>query len=51
MLSDVACEGNESSLLNCLGRTSSIECVSGEGAAVVCQGESAEVYYSVILFL
>ena len=39
VLSDVACVGNESSLLNCSANTVSVECDSGEGAAVVCQSK------------
>ena len=40
VLSDVACAGNESSLLNCSRNVVSVECDSGEGAAVVCQSKS-----------
>ena len=39
VLSDVACVGNENSILNCSGNAITVECDSGEGAAVVCQGE------------
>ena len=39
VLSDVACVGNESYILNCTGNIIAPECDSGEGAAVVCQGE------------
>ena len=38
VLSDVGCVGNESSLLDCPRSTHSVECDSGEGAAIVCQG-------------
>ena len=44
VLSDVACVGNESSLLNCSGNVASVECDSGEGAAIVCQGRFLLVY-------
>ena len=40
VLSDVACTGNENSLLNCSGNTIAVECVSGEGAAIVCQSKT-----------
>ena len=45
VVSDVACVGNESSLLNCSVNTVSVECDSGEGAAIVCQGESINMLY------
>ena len=38
VISDVECEGNESSLLDCLVSLPPGECPSREGAAVVCQG-------------
>ena len=39
VLSDVVCIGNESTLLDC-SPTLAVECISGEGAAIVCQGKS-----------
>ena len=38
VLSDVECNGNESSILSCTFNTSHIQCDSGEGAAIICQG-------------
>ena len=45
VLSDVACVGNESSLLSCPGNILAPECYSGEGAAIVCQGKMYIVVY------
>ena len=38
-VSDIACEGSEKFLLNCSVSEPPGVCESGEGAAVVCQGE------------
>ena len=38
LLTNVSCMGSESSLLNCIGNTSSSTCESLEDAALVCQG-------------
>ena len=38
VLSDVECDGNESSILSCTFNTTHIQCDSGEGAAIICQG-------------
>ena len=38
VLSNVECDGNESSIISCDDNTSYIQCDSGEGAAIVCQG-------------
>ena len=39
MLTDVVCQGNEESILQCPESTGTEDCESGAGAAVVCQGE------------
>ena len=44
VLSDVECDGNESSVLSCPSNTTHIQCDSGEGAAIICQGKACVVY-------
>ena len=41
VLSNVECDGNESSILSCTSNTSHIQCDSGEGVAIICQGISS----------
>ena len=49
VLSDVECDGNESSILSCTSNTSHIQCDSGIGAAIVCQGREYRIVYAVEL--
>ena len=39
VLRDVECDGNESFILSCPSNTTHIQCDSGEGAAIICQGK------------
>ena len=39
VVGDVACNGSENSLLDC-SVSQSGQCISGEGAAIVCQGKA-----------
>ena len=49
VLSDVACVGHETYILNCSGNINAPECDSGEGAAIVCQGERH--VFSLIMYI
>ena len=40
VLSDVECNGDESSILNCTENSFDVQCNSGEGAAIICQGKT-----------
>ena len=44
VLSNVECDGNESSIISCADNTSDIQCDSGEGAAIICQGIYGHVH-------
>ena len=50
VLSNVECNGNESSILSCPSNTTHIQCDSGEGAAIICQGNACVVYRGYKLF-
>ena len=50
MLSDVQCEGDESSLLMCPGTTPPGDCLSGKGAAVICQGKDMQPIFTKYMY-